>query len=170
MQNYLKNIPSSISKLHKSIIVNNAQGSWIYSNCGKKYLDYTSGIGALSTGHSHPYIVDKIKHQLDKYVHIPQQVFGSHEAQIELNSKLIKKSSSKNLDNIFYVSTGSEATDNAIKIARRHTGKKNIITLNKGFHGRTLGALSITSSNLSCKLSSQPLIPGIFFCSEDKPR
>jgi len=72
----------------------------------------------------------------------------------------------KKLDNIFYVNSGSEATDNAIKIARKYTNKPNIIAMNKGFHGRTLGALSVTSSNLNCKKGIYPTIPNIYFCND----
>lgn len=164
MDNIISHLPQSINKLHKSLIVNKAIGSWVYCINGKKYLDLTSGIGALSTGHSHPKIIEAIKKQVDKYVHIPQQVFGSHTTQIELTKKILSISP-KNLDNIFYTNSGSESTDNALKISRKYTGKKNIIAINKGFHGRSLGALSVTSSNLNCKLDTQPLIPGIFFCN-----
>ena len=169
MYSVLNHIPKSINKLHKSLIVKSAQGSWVTTIDNRKYLDLTSGIGALSTGHSHPYIIKKVKEQLEKYVHIPQQVYGSHEIQIELVEKMKNIMPNTDLDNIFYVNSGSEATNNAIKIARRYTKKTNVISLNKGFHGRTLGALSYTSSNLSCKLHSQPLIPGAFFCSKDEP-
>lgn len=168
MRNIFNHLPSSINKIHKNIIVERAKGSWVYCTKGKKYLDLTSGIGALSTGHCHNHVSDMVKKQIDRYVHIPQQVYGSHLIQIELTNKLLDISSFKNLDNIFYTSSGSEATDNAIKIARRFTKKKNIIAMNKGFHGRSLGALSVTSSNLSCKLDSQPLIPGVFFCNTPK--
>ena len=70
---------------------------------------------------------------------------------------------SNTLNSIFYVNSGSEATDNAIKIARAYTKKQNIITMKKGFHGRTYGALSVTSSNLSCKKNINPLLPGVYF-------
>ncbi len=165
MRNILNHLPSSINKIHKSIIVNGAKGSWVFCDKGKQYLDLTSGIGALSTGHCHSHISKMVKKQADKYVHIPQQVYGSHSIQIELTSKFLDMSPFKSLDNIFYTNSGSESTDNALKLARRFTGKKNIIAMNKGFHGRSLGALSITSSNLSCKLHTQPLIPGVFFCN-----
>ena len=68
------------------------------------------------------------------------------------------------LNNIFYVNSGSEATDNAIKIARHYTQKTNIITMQRGFHCRSLGALSVTSSNIVCKYKLQPLMSGVFFC------
>ena len=163
--NILRHIPSSISKLHSEILPIKACGSFIYTN-NSKYLDLTTGIGAMNTGHNHPIIKNKIIEQVDKYVHIPQQVFQSHPAQIELTQKLLKIMPDSSLDNFFYVNSGSEATDNAIKIARVSSGKSNIISMNGGFHGRTLGALSITSSNLNCKKHISPLIPNIYFCTE----
>lgn len=163
--NYLKNIPRSISKLHYDIFPTVAKGSYIYTT-DTKYLDLTSGIGALSTGHNHPLVVKKVEKQLRKYVHMPQQIFQSHPAQVELTEKLLKTMPSTRLDNVFYVSSGSEATDNAIKIARVYTGKSNIIAMNRGFHGRTIAALSITSSNTVCKNGISPLLPNIFFCHD----
>ena len=155
------NIPKSLSKLHR-IIPEKALGSWIYSD-KNKYLDLTSGIGTLSTGHSHPKIVETVNKQVNKFVHIPQQIFLTHQPQIDLTNK-IHKFTPKHLDTIFYVNSGSEATDNAIKLARLYTQKNNIISIRKGFHGRTLGALSVTSSNINCKFKMQPLLPCTFFC------
>lgn len=163
--NILKHLPRSIKKLHKDIFPVYANGCYIYTPDKKKYLDLTSGIGALSLGHNHPTVTEKVTEQLTKFVHIPQQVFKSHPAQVELTEKILNISPSSELDNIFYVNSGSEATDNAIKIARTYTGKSNIIALNRGFHGRTLGALSVTSSNLACTKNISPLISNIFFCS-----
>tara|TARA_B110000971_G_C20036606_1_gene514631 strand:- start:1944 stop:3167 length:1224 start_codon:yes stop_codon:yes gene_type:complete len=166
MANYIKNIPKSISKLHSSIYPVYAKGSYIYTGDHNKYLDLTSGIGALSTGHNHPYIKNAVSAQLDKYVHIPQQVFQSHPIQTELTNKILETVPGTDLDSIFYVSSGSEATDNAIKIARKHTGKSNIISMNGGFHGRTIAALSVTSSNLNCRKGLTPLLSNVFFCDE----
>ena len=163
--NIVRHLPESISKLHGSIYPIHAYGSFIYTR-NQKYLDLTSGIGALGTGHSHPFISEAIKNQVSKYVHMPQQLFKSHPAQEELTSKLIDIMPSIELNNFFYVNSGSEATDNAIKIARAFTRKSNIITMNGGFHGRSLGALSITSSNLNCKKNISPLLPNIYFCSD----
>lgn len=164
----LKHIPNSIFKLHKEIIPILGSGSYVYTSKGTQYLDYTSGIGALSTGHSHPQVIMEVKHQLNKLVHAPQQVFGTHESQINLTEKLIDIMPSNNLNSVFYTNSGSEATDNAIKIARRATNKSNIIAINGGFHGRTLGAMAVSSSNVKSKLLSQPLIPGVFFCDPNK--
>ena len=159
-----KNLPRAIKILHSNIYPKLGKGSWIYNYNGDKYLDFTSGIGALSTGHNHPHIIYCVKKQLDRYVHMPQQVFNIHEASNFLTKKFLNILPDSSLNNLFYVNSGSEATDNAIKIARAYTKKQNIITINRGFHGRTYGALSITSSNLTCKQQTHPFIPGIYFC------
>ena len=159
----LNHLPKAISKLHHEVVPVIGAGAHVYTAKGTKYLDYTSGIGALSTGHSHPQVIMEVKNQLNQIVHAPQQVFGTHEPQIELTHRLLEIMPTSNLNNFFYTNSGSESTDNALKIARRATGKTNIIAINGGFHGRTLGAMSVSSSNVNSKMSSQPLIPGIFF-------
>ena len=118
-------------------------GSWLYCQDSASYLDFTSGIRALSTGHSHPRVISAVKNQVEKYVHMPQQLFNIHEVSNRLTPKILDIMPHKNLDSIFYLNSGSEATDNAIKISRAHTNRQNIITMKKGFHGRTYGALSI---------------------------
>jgi len=160
---YAKNLSSAIKILHPNIYPRYAKGSFLYTSNNKKYLDFTSGIGALSTGHSHPKIIENVKKQLDKYIHMPQQLFNIHSASNTLTPKLLNLLPHNSLDSIFYVNSGSEATDNAIKIARAYTKKQNIITMKKGFHGRTYGALSVTSSNLTCKKDTHPLLSGVYY-------
>ena len=161
----LNHLPKSMFKLHQSILPISAKGSYIYTK-NNKYLDLTAGIGALSTGHNHPLVINKVKDQLNNYVHFQQQLFQSHPIQIELTGKLLNTFENKKIDNILYLNSGSEATDNAIKIARNYTGKSNIIAMNKGFHGRTIGALSVTSSNLNCKKGISPLLSNVYFCHD----
>lgn len=161
---FSKNLPNAIKMLHKNIYPISGKGSWLTSSNGKQYLDLTSGIGALSTGHSHEYIIKSVNEQLTKYVHMPQQLFNIHEMSNKYTNKFLETMPHKSLDNIFYVNSGSEATDNAIKIARSYTKKQNIITMKKGFHGRTYGALSVTSSNLTCKKNISPVLSGVYYC------
>jgi 4-aminobutyrate aminotransferase-like enzyme len=156
-------VPKSISKLYPKLVPVNGTGSWITHVNGSYFLDFTSGIGALSTGHSHPYVINKVKEQLDSYIHMQQQIFAPHIALNNLNKKM-NKIVPRGLDSFFYVNSGSEATDNAIKIAKRYTGKPNIITLHRGFHGRTLGALSVSSSNTNIKQGLGGIIPGMYSC------
>ena len=163
MINIRKNFPKTVKKLN-DIIVLKGSGSWVWDTNNKKYLDFTGGIGALSTGHCHPRIVETIHKQSSKIILAQQNVFLSNIPQLNLTKNLLDIMPS-HLNNFFYVNSGSEATDNAIKIARQHTKKQNIITLNKGFHGRTLGAMSVSSSNINYRKHCNPLLPGVFFCN-----
>ena len=160
-----KHIPRGIIK-NNNIILQNARGCWITDKNGIEYLDMTSGIGALSTGHCHPKITNAIKEQVDKVVHAQQNCFFSHIEQEKLLDKMLKILP-QNHDNVFFTNSGSEATDNAIKIARMSTKKQNIISVKGGFHGRTLCAMSLTSSKVSYRQGFQPLIPGVFFCDDN---
>ncbi len=163
----MNHIPRCISKIHKSIIPKYAYGSYIIDTKNRKYLDLTSGIGALSLGHNNYEINNYVKEQMNHIIHCPQQVFGANLQQLKLNRILYSTMPSPNLSQFFYTNSGSEATDNAIKLARHATKKTNIITMKRGFHGRTLGALSLNSSNTTSKNGCQPLMPGVFFCNSD---
>lgn len=164
---FINNIPKSISKIHNKIIPVRGEGSYVFTKEGSRYLDYTSGIGALSLGHCHPRVVSGVQKQVKQLIHAPQQVFGSHPPQLALNEKLLDIMPYDKLQSIFYTNSGSESTDNAIKAARRYTGKTNIISFLGGFHGRTLGAMSVSSSNTKTKQNSQPLMSGVFFCEPE---
>ena len=162
--NIIKNIPKGLVK-NNSLIASKAKGCWVWDNQGHKYLDMTSGIGALSTGHSHTKIIKRVEKQLNNIVHAQQNCFLSHTEQEILINKLLGILP-KGHNNIFFTNSGTESTENAIKIARMSTNKPNIITMNGGFHGRSLGAMSLCSSKNSYRKGFQPLIPGVFFCNE----
>ena len=141
---FSKNLSSAVKILHPNIFPKYGKGSWLYTSDKKQYLDFTSGIGTLSTGYSHKKIINSVQQQLYKYVHSAQQVFNIHEASNNFTEELLKTMPNKDLDTVFYVNSGSEATDNAIKIARTFTGRQNIITMTGGFHGRTYGAMAVS--------------------------
>ena len=107
MLQILNHLPKSMVKLHHNILPIKGQGSWIIDRMNDHYLDFTSGIGVLSTGHSHPYVVQKVQEQLPKLVHCQQQIFMSHPPQIELVQKMIDilpntDGSSSPIDNLFF--------------------------------------------------------------------
>lgn len=162
----IKHLPRALSKVHPSITAARGVGATLIDDKGNEFLDLTSGIGALSTGHCHPYITNEVIDQVGKLVHAPQQVFGSHEAQVNMIEKMLGILPSK-LNTIFPTNSGSEATDNAIKLSKKYNGKTNVISVLGGFHGRTTGAMSVSSSGTSSKAGAQPLMPGVFFTSPD---
>lgn len=146
---------------NSTVIAKKASGSWLVDINDKKYLDMTSGIGALSTGHCHPKVVSNVKTQVETLVHAQQNCIESHLPLMELTSKFQKHLPSK-LDTFYFTNSGSEAVENAIKLSRKATNKTNIISFMGGFHGRTLGCMSLSTSKTSCREGYQPLMPGIF--------
>ena len=133
-----------------------AEGSYIYDTQGNKYLDFVAGVSACSLGHSHPKIKQAVTEQLDKYLHV--MVYGEYaqEKPIAL-TKLLAQHLPKGLDNTYLVNSGTEAIDGAIKLARRVTGRTEIIAAQNAYHGNSYGALSL----MSHKERKEPFMPGI---------
>lgn len=141
--------------------VNRAQGSYIYGKNGRKYLDFVAGVSANTLGHSHPKIIEAIKNQADKYLHV--MVYGEYaqENPVEL-CKLLAESTPERLEVTYLVNSGAEAIDGALKLAKRHTGREEIISFRDAYHGNTHGALSV-SGNEYHKREFRPLLPLINF-------
>ena len=133
-----------------------AEGSYIYDTQGNKYLDFVAGVSACSLGHSHPKIKQAVTEQLDKYLHV--MVYGEYaqEKPIAL-TKLLAQHLPKDLDSTYLVNSGTEAIDGAIKLARRVTGRTEIIAAQNAYHGNSYGALSL----MSHKERKEPFMPGI---------
>ena len=146
---------------NSNIIGKRGVGSWVYDIYDKGYLDMSSGIGALSTGHSHPRVVSAVTEQVKDLVHAQQNCIYTHLPQQELIGKL-NDINPPHLNTHFFTNSGSEAVENAIKLARKATQKPNIISFIGGFHGRTLGCMSLSSSKISCRMGFSPLLPGIY--------
>jgi acetylornithine/succinyldiaminopimelate/putrescine aminotransferase len=141
--------------------VSYAKGSYIYDTNCKKYLDFVAGVSACSLGHQHPKVVSAIKNQLDKYLHV--MVYGEYAQQpaVEL-SKLLASHLPEPLDTTYLTNSGTEAIDGAIKLAKRVTGRGEIIAANKAYHGNTIGALSIMGFE-ERKQAFRPLMPDVRF-------
>ena len=141
--------------------VSHAEGSYIYDQNQKAYLDFVSGVSACSLGHRHPKIVEAIKHQLDTYMHV--MVYGEYAQKpaVEL-SKLLAKHLPKPLETTYLTNSGTEAIEGSIKLARRFTGRSEIVSAHHAYHGNTLGALSIMGFE-ERKKPFRPLIPDVRF-------
>ena len=122
--------------------VSHAKGSYIYDTTGKKYLDFVAGVSACTLGHTHPAIIEAIKTQADKYLHV--MVYGEYAQHpaVEL-TRLLAQQLPAPLEQTYLVNSGTEAIDGAIKLARRSTGRTQIIAARKAYHGNTYGALSL---------------------------
>ncbi|MFT5215760.1 MAG: acetylornithine/N-succinyldiaminopimelate aminotransferase [Glaciecola sp.] len=141
--------------------VSHAEGSYIYDKNNKAYLDFVAGVSACSLGHKHPKVIDAIKAQLDKYLHV--MVYGEYvqESAVEL-SKLLAKHLPEPLETTYLTNSGTEAIEGALKLAKRVTGRSQLISAHHAYHGNTLGAMSVMGYN-ERKQPFLPLIPDVKF-------
>lgn len=146
-----------------AIVVSHAQGSYIYDTSGKEYLDFIAGVSANCLGHNHPKVSEAIKYQLNKYTHV--MVYGEfiQEPQVEL-CKILIKNSPESLQSVYITNSGAEATEGALKLAKRFTGRSEIIAATKAYHGNTQGAMSVCGTEEQ-NSAFRPLIPGVKFIS-----
>ena len=137
-------IPRGLSTAHP-VIVARAEGAAVWDTDGREYLDFTSGIGVQNVGHRHPRVVQAVADQLSRLTHLSCQV-AMYEVYLELAERLAALVGGPGRKTLL-VTTGAEAVENAVKIARAHTRRPAVVAFSGGFHGRTLLALTLTSSN-----------------------
>lgn len=138
-----------------------ANGVYLYDAQGKTYMDLISGIGVSCLGHKHPKVITAIKEQVDKYLHV--MVYGEFIQSPQ--TKLAKRLSEvlpKNLNSTYFVNSGTEANEAAIKLAKRATGRTKLIACKNAYHGSTHGSLSLTD-NENKKYHARPLLPEVYF-------
>ncbi|WP_088322912.1 aspartate aminotransferase family protein [Polaribacter tangerinus] len=141
--------------------ISHAKGSYIFDTTGKKYLDFVAGVSANSLGHNHPKVSKAIKNQLDKYTHV--MVYGEFIQKPQVNlCKLLAKNSPSNLNAVYLTNSGTEATEGAIKLAKRVTMRSEIIAAKNSYHGNTMGAMSVSGVEKQ-NSAFRPLIPGTKF-------
>lgn len=135
-----------------------AEGVYLYGPKGERYLDLISGIGVSNVGHCHPKVVAAIHEQVDQYLHV--MVYGEYiqSPQTQL-AKALVDTLPAGLDNVYLVNSGSEAIEGAVKLAKRYTNRRNLISCTNAYHGSTQGALSI-GGNEEFKRGYRPLLPG----------
>ena len=139
--------------------VENAEGIYFYDKRGKKFIDIISGISVNNLGHKHPAIIKAIKEQCDKYLHV--MAYGEFVEQPQIDyADLLVKYLPKPLDSVYFVNSGSEAIEGALKLAKRFTGRTEIISFENSYYGGTHGALSI-AGNDEFKNSFRPLLPDV---------
>ena len=145
---------------YTDVLAERAKGVYIYAANGRRYLDFTSGIGVTNTGHCHPKVVAAAQEQVGKLIH-GQVNIVYHQPVLDLARELLTVAP-KGLESFFFSNSGAEAVEGAIKLARQTTGRPNIIVFQGGFHGRTVGAMSLTTSNTVYRVGYQPLMAGVF--------
>lgn len=142
------------------IIAERGEGCYIYGQDGQTYLDFTSGIGVTSTGHCHPRVVEAVSTQAQRLLH-GQANIVLHPPLLELIAEL-RAVVPKALDSYFFKNSGSETVEAAVKLARMATGRPNVIVFQGSFHGRSVGAMSMTTSKTVYRAGYQPLMSGVF--------
>lgn len=142
------------------VFVDRAEGVYLYTTDGRRYLDFTTGIGVTNTGHCHPRVVAAIQEQAARLIH-GQANIVIHEPMIRLTEEL-SQILPPALDTYFFSNSGAEAVEGAVKLARASTGKTNIIVFQGSFHGRTHATMAMTTSKTIYRAGFQPLVSGIF--------
>ena len=142
------------------LAIKRGRGVMVEDVDGNQFLDFAAGIAVLSTGHCHPEVVAAIKKQAGEFIHMSGTDFY-YENMITLAERLSKVAPMKGPHKIYYGNSGTEAIEAAIKLARYHTKRQNIIAFYGAFHGRTMGSLALTSSKVQQRRRFFPLMPGV---------
>jgi 4-aminobutyrate aminotransferase len=137
------------------------EGHRLFDTDGRAYLDFANGIAVTALGHRHPRVTAAIHAQVDRLIG-PINAIG-YTAPISDLAAALAGTFPDPLDSVMFVNSGSEAIDGALKLARRVTGRPGIIAFRGGFHGRTFGAASVTTSNITYRTGYEPLLPGVYF-------
>lgn len=144
-----------------AIEVSHAKGSYIFDTDGKKYLDFVAGVSANSLGHNHPKVSEAIKNQVDKYAHV--MVYGEfvQKPQVDL-CKLLASTFPGKEAAVYITNSGTEATEGALKLAKRVTNRAEIVAAKNSYHGNTMGSMSVSGVEAQ-NAAFRPLIPGTTF-------
>lgn len=153
-------IPRGVGQSHH-IFVEKAENAEVWDVEGRRYIDFAGGIAVLNTGHRNTAVIEAVKAQLDRYTHTCFQVLA-YEPYVELAERVNAKAPGDFAKKTLFLTTGAEAIENAIKIARAHTGRPGVIAFTGGYHGRTLLTLGLTGKVVPYKVGFGPF-PGEVF-------
>jgi 4-aminobutyrate aminotransferase len=143
-----------------NFVADRAEGSYIYTDDGRKLLDFTCGIGVTNTGHCHPKVVEAIREQAGNFIHAQANIV-IHKPMLQLIEEL-RKITPPSIDSYFFANSGAEALENAVKIARAATGRQNVIVFSGSFHGRSAGTMALTTSKTVYRAGFGPLPSGVY--------
>jgi 4-aminobutyrate aminotransferase len=150
---------SPLLKQATPVLVERGEGVHVFDQEGRRYLDFTAGIGVTSTGHCHPRVVAAAQEQVGKLIH-GQYTTVMHRPLLDLSERLGEVLPS-GIDSVFFANSGSEAVEAALRLARQVTGRPNIVVFQGGFHGRTMAAASLTTSGTKIRTGFAPLMGGV---------
>jgi len=155
-----QHVSSGVATAHP-IVISKAAGSYVWDADGNKYLDFVGGIGVLNIGHNHPKVVEAVKAQLSNFSHVCFQV-AAYEPYVELAAKLNKMIGGEAHYKSVFLTTGAEAVENAVKLAKAHTNRTGVIAFRGGFHGRTLLGMSLTGMSQPYRQNFGPFASDIY--------
>ena len=150
---------SPVLKQATPVNVDHGEGCNLYATDGRRYLDFTAGIGVTSTGHCHPRVVEAAQQQIGKLIH-GQYTTVMHQPLLALTERLAGVLP-EGLDSLFFANSGSEAVEAALRLVRQATGRPNVIVFHGGFHGRTVATASMTTSGTRFSAGFSPLMSGV---------
>ncbi|MBI4715643.1 MAG: aminotransferase class III-fold pyridoxal phosphate-dependent enzyme, partial [Nitrospirae bacterium] len=152
-------ISQSVTRVYP-LVVERGEGMVIEDVDGNRYLDFTSGIAVASTGHCHPAVVEAAVRQVQTLIHMSGTDFY-YRPEVLLAEKLTAITPGDFAKKVFFTNSGTEASEAAMKLARYHTRRPLFLAFTGGFHGRTMGALSLTASKAVHRKGFSPLVPGV---------
>jgi 4-aminobutyrate aminotransferase len=145
--------------IYYPIAIARGEGTQVFATDGRRYLDFTSGLAVLNIGHNHPRVMEAVRKQLDSYVHTGGIYYS--EPTVAAAEELVNVTPD-GLDMLFFGNSGAEAVEGALKGARYTSGRQAIVSCTGAFHGRTMGALSLTTSSSAYRRRYHPLLPSIY--------
>ncbi|MCX4725374.1 aspartate aminotransferase family protein [Streptomyces sp. NBC_01306] len=150
---------SPVLKQATPVIATRGEGMYLYDADDRRYLDFTAGVGVTSTGHCHPRVVEAVRRQAGQLIH-GQYTTVLHDQLLTLTERLGEVLPA-GLDSLFYLNSGSEAVEAALRLARQATGRQNVIVFDGSFHGRTMGAAAMSTAGTRFRAGIGPLMPGV---------
>jgi len=153
-------IPRVVGR-YSPVVVDRGEGIYVYDLDGTRYMDMTSGIAVVNTGHCHPRVVEAIRKQAGKIIHAQQNILA-HEPMMKAAAELTS-TLPPSLDQVFWANSGAEAVEGAIKLAKVATHRPAIVAFRGAFHGRTHAAMSVTSSRAKVRGHYEPLLAGMYY-------
>ncbi|MEV0263444.1 aminotransferase class III-fold pyridoxal phosphate-dependent enzyme [Streptomyces sp. NPDC050617] len=150
---------SPMLKQATPVVATRGEGMYLFDADDRRYLDFTSGVGVTNTGHCHPRVVEAVQRQAGRLIH-GQYTTVLHDQLLTLSERL-GEVLPPGLDSLFYMSSGSEAVEAALRLARHATGRQNVIVFEGSFHGRTMGAAAMTTAGHRFRAGIGPVMPGV---------
>src|SRR6266702_3774594 len=155
-----KYVPRGVTTAHP-VVAERAQGAEVWDTEGRRYIDFVGGIGVMNVGHNHPRVMAAVREQLERVTHTAFQVV-IYESYLRLAERLCEVAPGDGPKKAIFFSTGAEAVENAVKIARAATGRQAVVSFTGAFHGRTLLALSLTGTGNPYKQDFAPYAAEVY--------